>query len=164
MKLLAIVGYSGSGKTTLIERLLPWLRARGLTVSVIKASHHDIDPDPPGKDSWRFRQAGAQEVMLATPRRWVLTHELCGAALPGPLQLAARLAACDLVLAEGFRTADCAKLEVWRSGLARPCLYPTDPRILAVASDVPLAGIRRYDVDDIEAIGEFVLEFVRHHA
>lgn len=159
MKILGIVGSSGSGKTTLIERLLPHLAQQGLRVSVIKQSHHAIETDQPGKDSWRHRQAGAQEVILSTPQRWVLTHELRAEAPPGLDALVARLAPCDLVLVEGYKLAAQPKLEVWRSALGKPCLYPDDRRILAVASDVPLPGIRHYDLNDIAAIGRFILEF-----
>ncbi len=157
-KALAIVGWSGSGKTTLIEALLPRLAQAGRTVSVIKQTHHDVDPDPPGKDTWRHRRAGAREVMLVTPRRWVLTHELGVEPAPDPKALMARFAPCDLILLEGFKHAHLPKLEVWRSALGRPPLYPQDPRILAVASDVPLPGIRRYDLHDLDAISRFILE------
>jgi energy-coupling factor transporter ATP-binding protein EcfA2 len=77
-----IAGRSGSGKTTLIEAMLPLLGARGLKVSVIKHSHHDFEMEPPGKDSARFRQAGAQEVMVASPFRYAIVRELRGAPEP----------------------------------------------------------------------------------
>jgi len=164
MKVMGIVGWSGSGKTTLIERLLPRFAELGLRVSVIKQSHHDIDPDPPGKDTWRHRQAGAWEVMLCTPHRWVLTHELRAVPEPGPKELLGHLTPCDLVLVEGFKRAAYPKLEVWRSALGRPLLQPEDPQILAVASDVPLAGVRHYHLDDLEAIVHFILEASQDHA
>ena len=155
MQTLGIVGWSGSGKTTLIERLLPLLGQQGLRVSVIKQSHHDIETDQPGKDSWRHRQAGAHEVLLSTPYRWVLMHELG--------DMLTRLSPCDLVLVEGYKRASHPKLEVWRSTLGKPCLHPDDPHILAVASDVPLPGIRRYDLNDSAAICRFILEIMQTH-
>lgn len=163
MKVMGIVGWSGSGKTTLIERLLPMLAQQGLKVSVVKQSHHDIEIDRPGKDSWRHRQAGAHEVLLSTPYRWVLMHELRAAPEPGLDELLERLSACELVLVEGFKRADHPKLEVWRSVLGKPLLHGDDPRILAVASDIPLPGRRRYDLDDTAAICRFILEVTRAH-
>ena len=68
MRIFGLAGWSGSGKTTLLTRLLPALIARGLTVSTIKHAHHDFDIDQPGKDSWRHRQAGASEVLVASSR------------------------------------------------------------------------------------------------
>ncbi|WP_373824800.1 molybdopterin-guanine dinucleotide biosynthesis protein B, partial [Achromobacter insuavis] len=100
-----IAGRSGSGKTTLIEAMLPLLGARGLKVSVIKHSHHDFEMEPPGKDSARFRQAGAQEVMVASPFRYAIVHELRGAPEPSLAEQVARLAPADVVLVEGFKQA-----------------------------------------------------------
>ena len=64
MRVFGFAGWSGSGKTTLIERLIPRLVARGLTVSLVKHAHHEFDIDQPGKDSWRHREAGASELSL----------------------------------------------------------------------------------------------------
>jgi molybdopterin-guanine dinucleotide biosynthesis protein B len=163
MKVFGIVGWSGSGKTTLIERLLPLLAQEGLRVSVVKQSHHDIDIDRPGKDSWRHRQAGAHEVLLSTPYRWTLMHELRGAPEPDLDELLRHLSPCDLVLVEGYKREARPKLEVWRSALGKPCLHADDPHILAVASDVPLAHIRRYDLNDSAAICRFILEVILAH-
>lgn len=163
MKVLGIVGWSGSGKTTLIERLLPLLAQQGLRVSVVKQSHHDVEIDRPGKDSWRHRQAGAYEVLLSTPYRWALMHELNGAPEPDLEALLSHLSACDLVLVEGFKRADHPKLEVWRSVLDKPLLHGNDPRILAVASDIPLTGLKRYDLNDTVAICRFIMEATQTH-
>ena len=76
VEVLGISGWSGCGKTTLIVALIPRLRARGLRVSTLKHAHHDVDLDTPGKDTWRHREAGAHETMLATGRRWALLREL----------------------------------------------------------------------------------------
>src|SRR5215470_17509573 len=102
MKILGFIGNSNSGKTTLIEKLLPLLRARGLSVSAIKHAHHGFDMDRPGKDSHRYREAGAGQVLIATAQRWALLTET-----PRPAtfdELLGQLAPCDLVLVEGFRS------------------------------------------------------------
>ncbi len=162
MKTLGIAGYSGCGKTTLIEKLLPLLRAAGLTVSVIKQSHHDVEVDVAGKDSWRHRQAGAQETLLATPYRWMLVGELRGAPEPALEQHLARLSACDLVLVEGYKHAALAKLEVWRAANAKPWLFPDDAHFIAVAADTkPDAAIRYLNLNNPEAIVAFILEWTR---
>ncbi len=83
MKIFGFAGYSGSGKTTLIEQLIPLCTARGLKVSLVKHAHHEFDVDKPGKDSYRHRHAGCLEVLVTSPKRWVLMHELRGAAEPG---------------------------------------------------------------------------------
>ena len=157
-RLFGIAGYSGSGKTTLIEKLLPELLRRGLRVSVIKQTHHDVDLDQPGKDSWRHREAGAHEVLLTSSRRWVLLHELHEAAGPDLGELAGRLAPCDLVLVEGFRHAALPKLEVYRPGLGHPPLFPDDPRVLAVTGDQPVSGpLPWFSLHDTGGLTAFIL-------
>ncbi|HNQ04671.1 MAG TPA: molybdopterin-guanine dinucleotide biosynthesis protein B [Thiobacillaceae bacterium] len=163
MKALGFAGYSGSGKTTLMEKLLPRLRDRGLLVSVIKQSHHDIEVDVPGKDSWRHRRAGAREVLLTSPRRWMLVHELAGAAEPGLHDHLGRLSTCDLVLVEGFRHVALAKIEVWREENSRPWLHPHDPHIMAVAADAaPPGNLPWLDLNDVAAVAAFILEWMQH--
>jgi molybdopterin-guanine dinucleotide biosynthesis protein B len=162
MKILGIAGFSGSGKTTLIEKLLPLLNAASLMVSVIKQSHHDIQVDVAGKDSWRHRQAGAHETLLTSPRRWMLVGELRGAPEPSLSDHLARLSPCDLVLVEGYKHATLAKLEVWRQANGSPWLHPDDTGCIAVAADQQPAGpIRHLDLNNPEAIAAFILEWTR---
>ena len=162
MKALGIAGYSGSGKTTLIERLLPRFRAAGLRISMIKQSHHDFEVDVPGKDSWRFRAAGANEVLLTSPHRWMLVNELRGAPEPDLQEHLQRLSPCDLVLVEGYKHAAIPKLEVWRAANGRHWLHPDDAYFIAVAADqAPPGKIKHLPLDDIEAITAFILEYAR---
>jgi molybdopterin-guanine dinucleotide biosynthesis adapter protein len=137
---VGIVGRSGSGKTTLIEQLLPRLRARGLRVSTIKHSHHGVDLDPPGKDSRRHRDAGAEEVLLASANRWALLREEPDGLPPLPVLLG-RLAPVDLVLVEGFGSYGLPRLEVVRAavrdGAGKRPLFLDDPSIAAVIAESP---------------------------
>lgn len=162
MRLFGIAGYSGSGKTTLIEKMLPLITAQGLRVSVLKHTHHDFDIDRPGKDSYRHRQAGAHEVLLAGSARWVLLSELRAAPEPTLGEYLERFAACDLVLVEGFKKEAIPKLEVHRAATGQPPLWPDDRWIVAVASDCAppctlRPGITWFNVDDVPAITRLVL-------
>jgi molybdopterin-guanine dinucleotide biosynthesis protein B len=134
LKVLGIVGWSGSGKTTLLTSVLPLLRAAGLAVSTIKHTHHDFDLDRPGKDSHRHRLAGAQEVLIASSRRWALLHEVVGQE-PDLPDLLGRMEPVDLVLVEGFKSHHFPKLEVFRPVLGKPSLWDREPEVVAVASD-----------------------------
>ncbi len=158
MDVLGFAGYSGSGKTTLIERLLPRLVASGRQVSLIKHAHHAFDVDRPGKDSWRHREAGCTEVLVASAKRWALMHELRGSAEPSLDQHLARLSPCDLVLVEGWKHAAIAKLEVHRAEVGAPLLAPADPNVIAIVTDLPDLPVRVpcMPIDDIEAIFQFV--------
>ncbi|MFO1055836.1 MAG: molybdopterin-guanine dinucleotide biosynthesis protein B [Dongiaceae bacterium] len=164
MKLFGLAGWSGAGKTTLVIRLLPALAARGLSVSTMKHAHHSFDIDSEGKDSWRHRQAGAHEVMVASAHRWALMHEHRGApdptaAEPTAAELARRMSPVDLLLVEGFKREPHEKLEVYRAANGKPLLHPADPLIVAVASDVALPGIALpvLPLDDVEAIADFIV-------
>jgi molybdopterin-guanine dinucleotide biosynthesis adapter protein len=158
MKTFGFAGWSGSGKTRLIVRLLPELISRGFSVSTIKHAHHNFDIDKPGKDSFEHRQAGASEVMIASEKRWALMHEHRGAAEPDAKALIAEMTPVDLVLIEGFKTHAHPKLEIHRSTLDKPLLYPEDPHIVAVASDKPLEDLvlPRFDVEDIRSVADFI--------
>ena len=134
---LGVVGWSGSGKTSLLEALIARLAGQGLRVNVVKHSHHDVELEPPRKDSARLRLAGAAEVMLASPYRVAILRELRGAREPSLAEHLARLAPADLTLVEGYKWERLPKLEVFRPSLGRPALYPGDPDILAVVSDAP---------------------------
>ncbi|MDJ0895569.1 MAG: molybdopterin-guanine dinucleotide biosynthesis protein B [Alphaproteobacteria bacterium] len=160
MQLFGIAGWSGSGKTTLIERLIPTIRAAGVTVSTIKHAHHAAGFDKPGKDSYRHREAGAAEVLLVTSGGWALFHAgEADSSAPDLATLSARLAPVDLVLVEGFKHGDLPKLEVWRAATGQDLLAASDRRVVAVASDEPLALDDRpcLDLDDTGAIASFVL-------
>ncbi|TXT34010.1 MAG: molybdopterin-guanine dinucleotide biosynthesis protein B [Comamonadaceae bacterium] len=167
MKLFGIAGHSGMGKTTLLERLIPALASRGLVVSLIKHSHKNIDIDRPGKDSYRLRESGCQEVLLLGNERWALMHELRGAPEPSLDELLNHMQHCDLVLVEGFKHGHFPKLEVWRESEGQATLWPDWPGIVAIASDQPpntpeavavTPGLSQLHLADVDAVAEFVLQ------
>ena len=161
MKIIGIVGWSGSGKTSLLVALLPLLTARGLKVSTMKHAHHRFDVDQPGKDSYRHREAGASEVMVVASTRWVLMHETREEAEPSIEELIQRITPVDLLLIEGFKTHAHPKLEIHRSSEGKPLLSPSDPEIVAVASDTELTGLKVpvLDLNDPAAIAAFILDY-----
>lgn len=161
MKVFGLAGYSGSGKTTLIEKLIPRFAARGLTVSLIKHTHHNFDVDQPGKDSYRHRAAGASEVLLTCDTRWVLMHELRGAPEATLEEQLAVLSPCDLVLVEGFKATPIPKLEIHRPAHGKPPLWPENSSIVAVAMDTTIdCPLPMLDLNDADAIARFILDYL----
>lgn len=167
MKVIGICGGSGSGKTTLIETLLPEFRRQGQVVSVVKHAHHGFEPDTPGKDSWRHRQAGAFEVIAVSDERLALYREF-ERAQPSLdwREIVAEFAEVPggqhWVLIEGFKHADLPKLEVWRRATGKPPLYPDDPFVAAVATDtvdgLPMpTGLPVFALDEPGAVVQFLL-------
>jgi len=157
MRIFGLAGWSGSGKTTLLAGLIPALVARGLSVSTIKHAHHEFDIDQPGKDSWRHRQAGAHEVMVASSRRWALMLELRDAPEPSLDELVARMTPVDLLMVEGWKRHPHPKIEVYRAALGKPLLYPEDPWVVAIASDERLsAPIPLLPLGDPVAVAAFI--------
>jgi molybdopterin-guanine dinucleotide biosynthesis adapter protein len=159
MKLFGLAGWSGSGKTTLLVALVPALIRRGLRVSTLKHVHHSIDLDQPGKDTHRHRLAGATEVVLLSPTRWTLMHELREEREPTPADLLPHMTPVDLLLIEGFKRAAHDKLEVHRPAVGKPLLCTQDPRTVAVASDEALADlpVPFLWLDDVDGIAEFII-------
>lgn len=158
MKVIGLAGWSGAGKTTLLARLIPHFIAGGLKVSAIKHAHHNFDVDVPGKDSWVLREAGAAEVLVSSGRRFALMHELRGADEPRLPELLAKMSRVDLVIVEGYKTDPHRKIEVHRVANGKDFLFPTDPAIVGIASDVAInTELPVAHLDDIAAVAAMML-------
>ena len=158
MRVIGIAGWKNSGKTTLTEKLVAELVRRGWRVSTVKHAHHDADIDREGTDSFRHRQAGASEVILATGRRWALMHETRDGDEPALETLLARLSPCDLVIVEGFKHEGHPKIEARRREAARQAPLPASANTVAIAADhaVKEAAVPVFQLDDVAAIADFV--------
>lgn len=162
MRVIGLAGWSGAGKTTLIVKLIPYFRSRGLSVSTLKHAHHAFDVDQPGKDSYLHREAGAQEVLVASSMRFALMHELRGAQEPGLAALLNRLSPVDLVLVEGYKRDAHVKIEVHRAANGKPWMFPGDATIAAIASDAPDGlppHLPHANLNDTAAVANLILEF-----
>jgi len=157
MHVFGLAGWSGAGKTTLLTRLIPHFTAQGLRVSVIKHAHHKFDVDVPGKDSWRHREAGAEEVLVASGTRWALMHELRGAGEPVLAELLAKMSPVDLVIVEGYKAGPHHKIEVHRAANGKPFLFPDDPGIIGIASDADIeTALPKVHLDDVPAVAALI--------
>lgn len=156
----SFVGHSGSGKTTLIEKLVRDLGGRGLRVAVIKHAHHKVVLDTPGKDSWRYKQAGAAISMLVTASELQLVAD--AVERREPAQLAQRfLGEVDIVLAEGFSHAAGAKIEVLRGECAKPPRCSIADGLIAIVTDMNevYPQLPHFALADIGGIVQFMLDY-----
>jgi len=154
---------SGIGKTTLLTQLIPALIQKDLRISVVKHAHHEFDIDHEGKDSFKLRQAGAVQMMVASRQRWALMTELVRTPHaenePNLAHLLAQMDGnlTDLVLAEGFKHEAIPKIEVHRAAFGTPLLASEDANIIAIATDTHLPiATPQIDLNDINSIAAFI--------
>ena len=167
MKVFGVTGWKNSGKTTMVVKLVETLSARGYTVSTLKHAHHHFDIDHPGTDSYRHREAGAAEVLVASERRWALIHESSPPEEIPLQQFIDKLQPVDLLLIEGFKQEDFPKLMVVRPEHNAEPLPADVLNVVAIASDHELSA-QDYgssgpvlDLNDIEQVADFVESYCR---
>jgi len=161
--LLAIVAWSGTGKTTLLQQVIPLLKSRGIRTGLIKHTHHQMDIDTPGKDSYLLRKAGADQVIVASHQRWALMCETPDKPLD-LADLAARMdhSALDLVLVEGFKDEPVAKIALWRRGVKSEVADLLDEHVIALVSDENLTfDLPLLDINQPVKIADFIENWLR---
>jgi molybdopterin-guanine dinucleotide biosynthesis protein B len=151
--IISIVGQSGSGKTCLLEKIIQKLKYRGYNLAVIKHSSHSFDLDLPGKDSWRYMQAGADQVLIASTRKWALISK-SDSELPLK-NLQQLLQGVDIILTEGYSKETAHKIEV----LAQDSIIPLfwGKNLIAVVGDVGIGhSVPFFDRKDYEGLVNFI--------
>ncbi|WP_317119764.1 molybdopterin-guanine dinucleotide biosynthesis protein MobB [Cronobacter malonaticus] len=163
--LLGIAAWSGTGKTTLLKALIPLLRERGIRPGLIKHTHHDMDVDTPGKDSYELRKAGAAQTLVASAKRWALMTEMPEALEPNLHYLESRMdsSQLDLILVEGFKHEPIPKIMLFREAAGRDVAELTpDSHVIAVASDIRLPGVALpvLDINEPVLVAAFIAEWL----
>ncbi|MGK3143771.1 molybdopterin-guanine dinucleotide biosynthesis protein MobB [Pantoea sp. C2G6] len=164
LPLLAIVGWSGTGKTTLLQSVIPILSSKGIRAGLIKHTHHQMDVDTPGKDSYLLRKAGASQVIVASSKRWAL---MCETPEEQPINLRYLLNQMDpsmleMVLVEGFKNEAVPKIVLWRAGIKGGVEELLDEQTIAVASDQPLSlKVPLLDINRPESVAEFIADWLK---
>ncbi|HDM8237138.1 bifunctional molybdopterin-guanine dinucleotide biosynthesis adaptor protein MobB/molybdopterin molybdotransferase MoeA [Vibrio campbellii] len=162
--ILGFAAYSGTGKTTLLEALLPKLTEAGLRIGMLKHAHHNFDVDQPGKDSHRLRKAGASQMLISSRNRFALMTETPESESEFDYLLTRfdedKL---DVVLVEGCKNIAFPKIELHREEVGKPWLHPNDENIIAIASDSGEldSDLPQMNINDLEAIAQFVIEYVQ---
>ncbi|XEG92302.1 molybdopterin-guanine dinucleotide biosynthesis protein MobB [Edwardsiella tarda] len=162
--LLGIAAYSGTGKTTLLKKLIPCLNTRGIRIALIKHTHHDMDVDTPGKDSYELRKAGAEQTLVASDLRWALMTETPEQSPLDLRFLASRIDAtrCDLILVEGFKHETIAKIALYRQTVGKPFAGLLDEHVIALASDHPHpCHVPLLNINHVEEIADFVQNWLQ---
>lgn len=154
-QIITIVGKSNSGKTTLVEKLIAELTRRGYRIGSVKHTHCGFDIDKKGKDSWRHRQAGASATLLVTDEQSILVKD----DQRSPVEkMKAFLPDMDLILAEGFKSLNLPKIEVFRqdAGHTAP-MFLGDENLVALATDTQVdSDTRIFGLDDSQKISDLI--------
>ena len=160
MKIIGVVGWKNTGKTTLIEKLINEFNKRNLTVSSIKHSHHNFSVDREGTDSFRHFNAGTNETILASEKKWVKFSRQMSDATPNLPYLIEQIIPVDIVIVEGFKDSDHSKVEVVDSMNSKKPLYETDSAICGLIINqhkIQNAVLPQIERDDIQEICDFIV-------
>jgi molybdopterin-guanine dinucleotide biosynthesis adapter protein len=157
---VGIAGWKKSGKTTLTVRLVEEFTRRGLRVATVKHAHHNFNVDEGETDSARHRRAGAGQVAIVSSKRWALMTELGDAPQPDFAEVIAKLAPCDLIIVEGYKTAPIPKIEARRTAaFSKVPLAANDPHVFAIAADhavLDAGALPVFRLDDISALADLI--------
>ncbi len=163
LPLLGITAYSGTGKTTLLKKVIPLLRQQQIRVGLIKHTHHDMDVDKPGKDSYELRKAGAEQTLVANQQRWALMTEISDSQALDLSYLANRFDSdsLDLILVEGFKDEPINKIALYRRIVNRPLSDLLDQHVIAVASDEKLeTTLPQLNINQPEQVADFIVKWL----
>ena len=164
LPVMAIAAWSGTGKTTLLKQLIPLLKQQGIRPGLIKHTHHDMDVDKPGKDSYELRKAGADQVLVASQQRWALMTETPNNKEMDFDFLISRMdASClDLILVEGFKDEPIPRIVLCRDRNEEELKPLLDEYVVAVASDRQFAlAVPVLDLNDPSQIAAFIVEWLK---
>lgn len=151
-----VVGYSNTGKTTLIKKLISAFKKRGLRVAAVKHAAHGYAIDMPGKDTWHYYEAGADQVMVVGPESLTIHQRFDDT--PDLNRICKMLQEVDLILMEGFKNQKGPKIEVIREGYS-PERLPLGENLIAVVADTPVEdSVPCFNPQDIEPLAEFILK------
>jgi len=156
---ISFIGYHNSGKTTVATKVVKELRKKGYTVAVLKSTkHRKLIGDTPGKDSYRYREAGAGAVGIVSPDEIVLFQDIDRDKLNLEFLSFLLFGEYDIVICEGFKRADVPKIEVTRKELGQPLLFKEVNGVVAVVSDFPINEIKNFSFEDVELLTSFIEE------
>ena len=161
--LVCLVGRSDSGKTTFIEKLVPALKALGMSVGTVKHDVHGFDIDHPGKDSWRHKQSGATITIISSPSKLAMVKDSDHDSTLD--ELIPYFAGMDLILTEGYKRENRPKVEIYRPEAHPEPLCDNDDNLLALVTDAALdLGVPKFGLEDAAGLALFLKDYCQKTA
>lgn len=167
IKVFGVTGWKNSGKTTLVVKLVEFFVNQGLRVGTIKRAHCGFDIDQPGTDSYKHREAGAQEVMIASEKRWAKMHELKDEGEQPLSELLKQFGELDLVIVEGYKADNHPKIQAVRPSISlKPMNNDKANNIVALAAEAPVNAEDLnvdgpvLDLNDVDAIAAYIRDYL----
>ena len=163
MKLVPIysfIGSSGSGKTTFLEKLIPVLKRKGIKLGVIKHDAHKFEIDKPGKDSYRFKAAGADIVTISSEEKMAFVKSFEKSAFSLEEIVIRYFSDMDMVITEGYKQSDIPKFEVFRSGNSTPFLSSKRKELLGIITDVtppPRGDVPIFGLEGVNEVADYIM-------
>lgn len=147
---------SNVGKTTLIVGIIKELKSRGFSVGTIKHHSHKLDLDKKGKDTYKHREAGAEEICITSEGRTAIFIER-------ELDLEEVVSLFehkDFIIVEGYKNSNLKKIEVYNSKLSTKIITKKE-NLICVASDIELNidNIKVIDRNDYKKLADIIIVF-----
>ena len=160
MLICGIIGWKNSGKTYFAQKLINYFNSKNLKVASIKHAHHEFNIDKPGTDSYLHRQAGSQEVIVSSSKRWVKINELRNTEEKNLNDLLSELNSPDIVIVEGFKNENHSKIEIINNN-SEPStyLFPHLNNVIGIVSDSKIVtSINQFKKNEINIIANYILK------
>ena len=152
-----IVGWKNSGKTVFAQRLIEYFSNKNLVVASIKHAHHNLEIDKPGTDSYLHRQAGSQQIIVSSSKRWTKIVELNGRSEKKLDELLRELNSPDIVIIEGFKDSPHPKIEIIKED-SDNYLFLKLKNIIGIVCDKQInTTLPQFKRKEIDKIAEFIL-------
>ena len=156
-KIIGITGWKDVGKTYYASLIIKLLVKKGYQVGSIKHAHHDFDIDKPGTDSFKHREAGSNQVIVSSSKRWAKITENNNENEKNLDELILELHNVDIIVVEGFKEDNHPKIEILSKDLKNRN-KATNNVIAIVSDDLKDTITPVFKENDIENLVEFIIK------
>jgi len=162
MKVFGIVGLKNSGKTYLVKKIISKLVSFNLKIASIKHAHHDFEIDQPNTDSYMHRQAGSEQVIISSSKRWAKIIELKNAKEKNLTELINELDKPDIIIVEGYKNENHLKIEIIKdSSNSSNYLFKNIKNVIALISDIQIDSFnnKQFNKNQVDEIVNYILNY-----